>query len=53
MKPAVKKRIALVAVLGATVVVSAGLRGCWDFTKPAPWVSDAPSSARDTPPAAR
>jgi hypothetical protein len=48
-----KKRIALIALVGVLVLLSAGPRGCWDFTKPTPWVAEARSSAPDSPPAGR
>jgi hypothetical protein len=44
-----KKRIGLIALVGVAVIFSAGLRGCWDFTKPTPWAAEGCSSARDTP----
>ena len=41
------KRVALVALAVVAVLSSVGLRGCWDPTKPDPWVS---SSALQTTP---
>jgi hypothetical protein len=36
-----KTRIVLIGLLAMVVVASAALRGCWDFTKPDPWVTNA------------
>lgn len=36
-----KKLIALAGVLGVIVLLSAGLRGCYDFMKPTPWAPEA------------
>jgi hypothetical protein len=41
---AVKKRVALIALVAVFIAGSAALRGCQDPTKPIPWVSDLPAS---------
>jgi hypothetical protein len=39
-----KKRVAVIAMLGVVVVSGAALRGCWDPTKPIASVSDVSAS---------